>query len=301
MRTDRLFILLLFLSLLICSCDKSTLRPVSFHEPSEWITAKVVVVLPLSDDDRHRYERISRMFMENTVKAQYDLSEGVRLELEWIDENSLDVNKFANDLYYRDDVDALIGPLKDENVDIVAKTIYKKGIPMFVMTSSEEVVRRFSVGTAGVSVKKPFLWSMSETDIVQAQIILAKAGTMGVKNVAVISSASQYGNTFYKWVPHYSIEMKFDSCEYDQYSGTNELKTSIEELCAGDAEVLICALNNASEAKVVLETLKSQPRSPKVYFTGSVFNHSLFDLGELAEGAEGIHMVGHQLRQCTLP
>ena len=48
------------------------------------------------------------------------------------------------------------------------------GIPMFVMTSSEEVVRRFSVGTAGVSVKKPFMWSMSETDIVQAQIILAK-------------------------------------------------------------------------------------------------------------------------------
>ena len=287
MRNKVLYIFLLIV--LLCSCDKNDGMEAPSYVPSQWVTAKVAVVLPLSgeDGDRARYERVCRMFEDNVIKAQYNLEQGVKLEFEWYDENSENISRLSNKLYHRDDIKAVIGPLKDRNVEIMGNVLSDSGIPMFVMTSSEEVVRRFSVGTAGVSVKKPFLWSMSETDIVQAQIILAKAGTMGVKNVAVISSASQYGNTFYKWVPHYSIEMKFDSCEYDQYSGTNELKASIEELCAGDAEVLICVLNNASEAKVVLETLKSQPRSPKVYFTGSVFNHSLFDLGELAEGAEG--------------
>ena len=77
-----------------------------------------------------------------------------------------------------DDIKALIGPLKNDNIDIVANVISSKGIPMFVMTSSEDLVRRYSSGTAGVLVKEPFMWSLSETDIVQAQIILAKAGAI---------------------------------------------------------------------------------------------------------------------------
>ena len=140
---------ILIITFLICSCDKVGMKQSGLQGPSEWVTAKVAVVLPLSgeDSDKERYERISRMFEENVIKAQYDLSEGVKLELEWIDENTVDIRKFAEELYYRDDVMALIGPLRNENVDIVAETIYKKGIPMFVMTSSESIVRYTFVGT----------------------------------------------------------------------------------------------------------------------------------------------------------
>lgn len=175
MRIKCLYILII--TFLICSCDKVDMKQSWLQGPSEWVTAKVAVVLPLSgeDSDKERYERISRMFEENVIKAQYNLSEGVKLELEWIDENTVDIRKFAEELYYRDDVMALIGPLRNENVDIVADAIYKKGIPMFVMTSSESIVRKYSSGTAGVKVKEPFLWSMSATDIVQSNIILAKA------------------------------------------------------------------------------------------------------------------------------
>ena len=180
------YIWILLISILFCSCNKSGLKPIKLQEPSEWITAKVAVVLPLSGEgsEKDRYERISRMFDENVIKAQYDLSEGIKLELEWHDENSIDIKKFADELYYRDDVMALIGPLKNENVDIVAKTIYNKGIPMFVMTSSEDIVRRYSSGTAGVMVKSPFMWSLSATDVVQAQIILAKAGSLGLEKIS---------------------------------------------------------------------------------------------------------------------
>ena len=287
MRNKVLYIFLLLI--LLCSCEKSSMIEGPSYGPSQWVTAKVAVVLPLSGEngDRARYERICRMFEDNVLKAQYNVEQGVKLQFEWYDENTENIRKLSNKFYDRDDIKAVIGPLKDSNVEIMANVLSGSGIPMFVMTSSDDVVRRFSVGTAGVSVKKPFMWSLSETDIVQAQIILAKAGTMGVKNVSVISSANPYGNTFNKWVPYYALEMKFDKCDKSQYSSINDLKTKIEGICASDAEVLICALNDASEARVVLETVKSNPQSPKVYFTGSVFNSSLFESGALAEGAEG--------------
>ena len=120
MRCRYLFILIIFF--LLCSCDDSSYEQVTLPESTEWVTAKVAVVLPLSgeDNDKERYERISRMFEENIIKAQLNCSEAVKIELEWYDENTLDVLKFANELYYRNDIQALIGPLKDENVKTVA-------------------------------------------------------------------------------------------------------------------------------------------------------------------------------------
>ena len=286
------FLFILLLPFLFYSCEKSSLDPIAMHEPKEWITAKVAVVLPLSgeDNDKMRYERIFKMFEENIVKAQYNLPEGVKLELEWFDENTLDIRKFANDLYYREDIKALIGPLKNENIDIVANVISNKGIPMFVMTSSEDIVRRYSSGTAGVSVKKPFMWSLSETDIVQSQIILAKVGSMGVKNISLICANNEYGNTFNKWVPQYATEMKLNIVAKEQYSDRQDLKNKFDAICKSQTEVAICALNDSHEAKTVLEIAKKLPRAPKIYFTGSTLNSSLLKMGAIAEGAEGFSM-----------
>ena len=290
MRIKQLFILIL--TFLVCSCEKSSLKQVDLQGPSEWITAKVAVVLPLSgeDSDKVRYERISKMFEKNAIKAQHGLTKGIKLELEWFDENSLDIRKFANELYYRDDIVALIGPLKDENVDIIASVIYNKGIPMFVMTSSEGLVRRYSAGSAGVLVKEPFLWSLSETDIIQTHIILAKAGSMDIKRISLISADNDYGNTFNKWIPHYAGEMKLEILDKVQYSGMQELKEEFTRICNSETEVVICALNDADDAKVVLEIANSNPTSPKIYFTGSALTSSLLKQGTITEGAEGFSM-----------
>lgn len=286
------YIWILVISILFCSCNKSRLKPIELKEPSEWVTAKVAVVLPLSGEgsEKDRYERISRMFDENVIKAQYDLSEGIKLELEWHDENSIDIKKFADELYYRDDVMALIGPLKNENVDIVAKTIYNKGIPMFVMTSSEDIVRRYSSGTAGVMVKSPFMWSLSATDVVQAQIILAKAGSLGLETISLISARNKYGDTFKKWVPDHAKEMKLSIVDNVQYSDSRELENEFDKIRKSGCDVIICALNDSDEAKAVLEIAHRNPDCPKIFFTGSVLNSSLFKSGDIAEGAEGFSM-----------
>ena len=276
----------------MCACDKREVMPESTQGPSEWITAKVAVVLPLSgeDNDKMRYERICKMFDDNIIKAQFDLPKGVKLELEWYDENTLNIRKFANDLYYRDDVVALIGPLKNKNVDVVASVIYNKGIPMFVMTSSEDIIRRYSSGTAGVSVKKPFMWSLSATDMTQAHIILAKAGTVGHDKISLISAGNEYGATFSKWIQHYAGEMALTILDNVQYSSTQQLENEFSRLCEGNSDVIICALNDSSDAEKVLKIAQSYPSTPKIYFTGSVLNSSLLKLGNLADGAEGFSM-----------
>ena len=283
---------ILFLILLLCSCNKDSVIQAPSYGPSEWTTAKVAVVLPLSGEnsDKARYERISGMFEDNVLKSQYDAEHGVKLKVEWYDENSVNIRKLADELYDRDDIKAVIGPLNDGNIEIMANVLYDTGIPMFVMTSSEDLVRRYSCGTAGVAIKKPFLWSLSEIDMIQAQFILAKAGTMDMEKVSVISADNKYGDTFDKWVSYHAKEMNMTVVDRVQYNTSIQLASEIDRICKSETEVVICALNAYEDAKIVLETSKNNQNAPKIYFTGSVLNSSLLKLGELAEGAEGFSL-----------
>ena len=281
------FILLLGLLLLLWSCTPQN-QP-SDPVPQEWVSAKVAVVLPLSgeDNDKTRYDRITQMFEQQLKKAQYGMPKGVRLELEWYDENAVDIDDLAYDFYLRNDLHAIIGPLHNEHVEAMADMVYNKGIPMFVMSSSEEVVRRYSSGTAGVTIKKPFMWSLTETDIVQARILLLKIGTLGQRKVSVISVENRYGDTFNKWVPYQANELEMTIVDRLQYKNDNELKHAVDQVCASQAEAVICAVNNVADAKVVMQQIKSKDNAPKVYFTGSVLGSQLLELGPLAEGMEG--------------
>ena len=286
------FILIFILSLLLWSCNRNDLTQNSSYEPSEWVTAKVAVVLPLSGNhsDKNRYDRIYKLFEDNVIKAQFNSTKGVRLELEWFDESSIDINQLANELYDRDDIKAIIGPLNNDHIETMANVMYDKGIPMFVMTSSEDIVRRYSSGTAGVAIKKPFMWSLSTTDITQSQLILAKVASMGVKKMSIISASNKYGETFNRWIPYYANEMKLDIVDRVQYSSTNELENEMDRICKSETEIVVCALNNTDDVKTVLQTTKNNPNAPKVYFTGAVLNTALLNLGTLAEGAEGFSM-----------
>ena len=286
------YLLLFILPLLLWFCRENGLDPNPVQEPTEWITAKVAVVLPLSgvNSDKERYERICHLFEDNLAKAQFNTTEGVKLEFEWYDENTLDINLLAKELSERKDIKAIIGPLKDDHVAIMANEMYDRDIPLFVMSSSEDIVRRYSCGTAGVAIKKPFMWSMAATDITQSQLILAKLELMGIRKVSVVSANNQYGDTFNKWMPFYANEMKLKIVDRVQYATTRELETEMDRICRSETEVVVCALNNADDARSVLQAVKNIPGAPKVYFTGSVLNSSFLELGALAEGAEGFSM-----------
>lgn len=117
-----------------------------------WNRAKVAVVVPLSGDDSRgiAYERISSYFEENVIRAQHRWADGLILELEWYDEQSEDLEALARSFSKRTDLKAVIGPIHDEHVDQMAGKLCHGSIPMFVMSASEDLVRKYSCGEAGV-------------------------------------------------------------------------------------------------------------------------------------------------------
>ena len=284
---------ILFIAMVaVAACGKDPVLEDSIADTTTWERVKVAVVVPLSGGSNHdiRYKRISKYFEENAIRAQHQWDDGLLLELEWYDETTEDLHALARSFEDRTDLAAVIGPIKDENIDIMANRLSYGDIPMFVMSPSEELLRRYSCGTAGVTIKEPFLWSLCEPDITQAQLLLYKVSTSGGRKVSLVSAANMYGDTYYKWVPFHAVETKLEMVDNQQYSSLSELELIINNMLASDTEYIICALNDIDDVRVVLEASQRQTNGPKLLFTGSVFNGDVLSLGELAEGMEGLSL-----------
>lgn len=257
-----------------------------------WKSAKVAIVVPLSGDDngRDQYERICQFFEEKTMLAQYSWDDGIRLELEWYDENTEDLRELARKIKERSDLKAIIGPIKDENIEKMADILRNGPTPMFVMSPSEEILRKYSCKEAGLSRNEPFLWSLCESDITQAQLMIYKIASTGKKKVSVISADNSYGNTYHKWIPYHANETRQEMVDNMQYSDLSELESAMERLMCSNTDYIICALNSTEEVRVVLETAKKKPQGPKLLFSGSIFKGDVMSLGDLTEGMEGLSL-----------
>ena len=63
--------------------------------------------------------------MQNIETAQRGIVGGIRIELEWYDENELDIERLFNELSVREDVDAVIGPFYSEHTWVAARQCAK--------------------------------------------------------------------------------------------------------------------------------------------------------------------------------
>lgn len=281
------YVLILILVVLLHSCDKKDQD--IYSEPLKWEVFNLAVIFPLSgsDSDVERYNRIVKLFEDNVVKSQHNFDLGIRFNIEWYDENVEDMSLLADALAKRKDLKAVIGPLRDKNIEILADELYDKDIPMFIMSPSEDLVRKYSCGTAGVWIKNPFLWSLCETDITQSQLLLSKISMSGGSRISLLSANNKYGETYNKWVPFQATELGLKMVENRVYSNRSELEGCITDLLNSEAEYIICALNDVGDARLVLEKKHAKVGSPKLLFTGSVLTADILSLGNLAEGMEG--------------
>lgn len=82
--------------------------------------------------------------MQNIETAQRGIVGGIRIELEWYDENELDIERLFNELSVREDVDAVIGPFYSEHTWVAARQCAKYNKTLFTISSSAEMVRSFA-------------------------------------------------------------------------------------------------------------------------------------------------------------
>ncbi len=288
-------ILILFVILILASCAKDKFIHVN---PIKTTKYKVAVVLPLSETGEYqtRLRSTINFALENMRSAQKYLAEtgdstAIDLDIEWYDEDNSNLAELAEKLTARKDIFTIIGPLRNENVDIFAKPCKTADIPLIVpCASSENIIRRYANTKSGDKADKPFLWSLCETDVSQSEALLAKAWESGASNIALLAPEDDYGQTFYEWIPFLATELglKLDIENTLQYSD-DDLKTKAQTVLSSGVDCVICAVGSATDAKTVLEVKQSlKGKVPRILFSNGALSAYLLELGDLAEGAEGI-------------
>ena len=207
-----------------------------YQQSRRWVEKTVAVVAPTSADfaTKARFERTAQWFLDNLHQAQLYDTLCIDLKLEWHDELTENLARLGESLANREDVIAVIGPFGNDAVAQLAPACQQTHKPVIAPTAtSEDVIRRFAVGTAGVANKEPFLWALTETDITFCEVLMSMYASY-IKSLdydletstpaALFSPNDSYGRTFFDWGPYQAEEMGIPFSHNDQYTDDADLR-----------------------------------------------------------------------------
>ena len=233
--TNLRFAVCLLTLLLLTGCKQEEDTTI-YQLSRRWVEKTVVVVAPMSSDaaTKARFERTAQWFLDNFHQAQLHDTLCIDLKLEWHDELKEDLTRLGQELGEREDVMAVIGPFSNDGVSLLAPECQPMHKPVIAPTAtSEEVIRRFAVGTAGVANKEPFLWSLTETDITFCEVLMNMFASI-VKALdyelatsmpaALFAPDDSYGHTFYNWGPFQAVEMGIPFSHNELFSSDADLR-----------------------------------------------------------------------------
>ncbi len=297
MKSNSLILLLIAVAVCLLSACGREPDKIVYYSKIQTTSYKIAVVLPRERDGEYqtRLENMVSYALSNMRKAQKYIAEmgdslAVDLDVEWYDEDVVPMDSLAAALVAREDLLLAVGPLRNENVDIMATAFKDSGKPLIVPgAGSENIIRRYAVTQSGDKAEKPFLWSLCETDVSQSEALLAKAWESGAKSVALLTPDDEYGQTFLEWVPFLATEMDMKLSTANIFQYTDDLASSAELAMRSGADCLICAVNSAKDAELILMARNRMgDGAPRLLFSNGALSAYLLELGDLAEGAEGV-------------
>jgi len=244
MRAMRLIGLLVLIGF-VSSCKQGD-DVIVYQKSRRWVEKTVAVVAPLNDTImRARIERTAEWMLQNLHNAQLYDTLCIDLKLEWYDEYGNDLDELGEQLANRSDVLSVIGPFDSDNVEIFAPYCQQTHKPLILPTStSETVIRRFAITATGAG-QKPFLWSLTETDITMSELFMsAYANFLALMATdltnylatysALFTPTTTYGQTFFEWTPFQAAEMGISFMWNVQYPDNEtlyeELRKYYEEI-----------------------------------------------------------------------
>ena len=233
MRSEKIVAVVLLALTLFTACKQED-DTIVYQKSRRWVEKTVAVVAPMSADaaTKARFERTVQWFLGNLHQAQLHDTLCIDLKLEWHDELTEDLTRLGQELGEREDVMAVIGPFSNDGVALLAPGCQQTHKPVIAPTAtSEEIIRRFAVGTAGVSNKEPFLWSLTETDITFCEVLINMYASYALNFVhdkstpaALFAPNDSYGRTFYDWGPYQAEEMGIRFSHNDMYTSDADLR-----------------------------------------------------------------------------
>ncbi|MBQ8014262.1 MAG: ABC transporter substrate-binding protein [Treponema sp.] len=271
------------------------------------ITVAVVMHGGKNSEEMEHFKQIADWYGENFMQAQRNSSfkQSFELKLEWYDEDAMTTEELAalaGELVERKDIFAIIGPTYSSNVEIFAEKCFDSKKPLIAPTaSSENLVRSYAVNVAQYGRKKPFLWTLTQTDEAQIEALVAQILSYGAKRISLLSSADSYGRTFFEWTPFIASEANLELVQNLRYTSENTgtpytagtvaepLETALEKLFSQETDYIICALSSTKDIETVLKARNDLPNGSMagLLFSDTAFSKELLQYGLLAEGVSG--------------
>lgn len=263
-----------------CSNDDTTTDSPTMGQTI--IEKTVAVVLPMEDGLDVHWKQIFTLLTHNIEMAFSAQDRAVKLNFEFYDEATVDLDKLSKELTEREDVYAVIGGLYSSNAKTLAMTLCRAGVTFFTLATTEELVRGFaSTGN---------LWAMTETDITQSEVLLSKVVNYGGESVALIADDSDlYGKTFVDWFAFQAKELGLTVKGLFTYTGSAIANASQEAVESG-ADYVICAPSHVDDIATVVTTFNSATSlAPRLLFSDIGYGSDVIEhLGKKSEGIEGV-------------
>lgn len=241
------------LLMLLAACSKDDDKIVVQTE-HRWVDKKVAVVYPNRNAmTKAQLERTAQWFLDNFQEAQLSTGVCVRLKLEWYDELTANLDALSTQLANDPDVVAIVGPFNSNSLEVFAEACQQTEKPLIAPTAtSEEIIRRYAVPTqSGTRTVRPFLWSLTESDVAFAEVVMSAYATMSQRHSFITPSAivfspdNVYGKTFFDWAPFQAENLGIDISDNLQYRSTDELLQQIKaHLYTGEVDFSTALYSN---------------------------------------------------------
>lgn len=241
-------------------------------------TYNIAVVLPLGDGKEEIWRRSVDWALEN-LNASLTAHGGLRINAEWHDEESEDMDRLFSALSTREDISAIIGPLYSRNSDIAARYCAANDKVLFPALSTSAQLMRAYAG-------RGFLWCLAENDISQSEVLLSRALHKRAKRVSLLCSDDSYGQTFVDWFAFQAKELGLEVDKIETYGNREEIDGKLRAMMRRDTDCIICVPNDDYATACMNEVRMSMSRSrPFLLFSDVAF---LTVPDKRYEGMEGI-------------
>lgn len=280
MKNRILLLCAMIMSLSLWSCSDDDDMSPGKEKPA--VEKTVAVVLPMENGLDLHWQRIFTLLQYNTAQAFSDCDKTVRLNIEYYDETTENLEQLAHELVERDDVYAVIGGLYSDDARTMAMTLCRSGVTFMTLATTEDLVRGFA--------SSGNLWAMTETDITQSEVLLSKVVNYGGKSVGLIADGSDpYGKTFVDWFAFQSKELGLTVKGIHNYSGSS-IDEAARAAALSGADYVVCAPTSVAEIGRVVDIFNSvNTPAPRLLFSDIGYGSDVIEqLGRKAEGIEGV-------------
>ncbi len=250
-------VLLFGLSIAVTSCKDDDNGSDSPNVPDVKLTTlNVDVVLPA--EIRARWQPTIDWALSNIKAAQSQLTNQVRLNLRYHNEDVVNLDSLANRLTDPEPGDdtchAVIGPYHSTNASYLLNYASHTRLPVIMPTCTSSELQR-------TNSRNTYAWFLTESDVTQCEIMVSGAARLGEIDLALIYSDDTYGQSFRDWFGYYATEHKVNMAgegvlAYKQGADITSFLNDVGDNCRTNHLVMCIALGDAGQYEEVTEKVR---------------------------------------------